>query len=85
MSATEKQIQMAGKLYQAREAMKRLGPDIYPARIAEWQKLIKKQMAIANQEPIPSAMVICEMLPESDPFSRLWVLAAVIEMIEPTA
>lgn len=83
----EKQIEIAVKLYRAREAMKSLFRDEYPAKVHELQILIRRAMVKWNLDEIPTTMKIVEALQEQEPDSEMTqalFLAACVELIAPT-
>ena len=80
------QVQMAAKMYDARDAMKRLFGDKYQAEIAEHQKYIKIQMQSEGVGELKATMRIMTMLQAKLPNSGITqalVLAACVELIEP--
>lgn len=81
---TTKQIQIAAKMYEARDTAKRLAdPTVYRTRIIEFQGIIRQTMALDNTEILPAAMSLCQQV-KADGFLTMWLVAAAVEMIEPS-
>lgn len=84
MHATQKQVQMAAKLYEMRDTAKRLLGDVYKARMAEMGKLLTDAAAHAQIEPMAAAIRLCKS-PNLSGTDVLMVMAAAVELAEPSA
>jgi hypothetical protein len=79
---SELQIKISARLYEAREAMKRLHGDKYEERITPYKELIAKVM-IAFKEDEFEAMLRVSKSPEldGDGIAVMHYMAATIEMV----
>lgn len=81
------QIQIAAKMYEARDAMRFLWKETYPSEIAKYQEFIKAQMAKADADALHATMELMQKLQSKFPDSgvtQAMILAACVEMIEPS-
>lgn len=84
MSATQKQVQMAAKLYEMRDAAKRLLGDVYKQRMAETGRLLTEAAERNKVEPLAVAVRLCKS-PNLSGIDRVMVMAAAVELAEPSA
>lgn len=78
----EQHIRMAAQMYEARDTVRRLMGDAYHKRMAELGAVIASVAARDGIGEIEAAIKISE--PIEEPFMRIAVLAAVVELVEPT-
>lgn len=79
---SEQHIRMTAQLYEARDLVRRLLGDTYHKQMAELGAIIASVVARDGIGEIESAIKLCQQIKE--PFVRLSVLAAVVELAEPT-
>ena len=84
MTATAQQIQIAAKLYEARDAMRSLLGERYAARMAEIGGVLKKVAAHDSVNEIQAAQVVIAAI-DAQGFDALQLLAAAVELVEPSA
>lgn len=84
MNATQKQIQMAAKLYEMRDAAKSLLGERYADEMAEYGKVIR---ILAKRRGISELAAATAMSKDASlsALGVLKVMAAVVEMTEPSA
>jgi hypothetical protein len=78
---------MAARMYDARDSLKSFyydDPDGFTRRCQEWQEVIKRVMVEKDLNELNAMLDIMEKL-GNKPFAQLWILAATVEMIEPSA
>ena len=76
------QLQMAAKLYDARDSLKRLFPDDFKTKCSEWQEVIRKVAAGKQITDIKAMIDIMQHL-EGKEVAQMWVMAAYVEMTDP--
>jgi hypothetical protein len=81
MSA-QQTIELAAKLYGARDATRLLHGDKYAARMQECGTILREVMAAKNVNEIRAAMMMCEQTGSA--YQQMDILAAVVELIEPS-
>ena len=86
MNASEQQIRLAAQLYDVRDTMRRFLRDKYPAQMAKYKGYIETAKARWSLDTIPAAMrLVAELQKRHDgSMSQPLVIAAAVEMIEPT-
>lgn len=84
MTATVQQVQLAAKLYEARDAMRSLLGERYAARMAEIGGVLKKVAARDTVNEIQAAQVVIKAI-DAQGYDALQLLAAAVELVEPTA
>lgn len=84
MTATAQQVQLAAKLYEARDTMRRLLGERYAARMAELGGVLKKVAARDSVSEIQAAQVVIKAI-DAQGYDALQLLAAAVELVEPTA
>jgi hypothetical protein len=80
-------MQIAAKLYDARDAMRGLWRDKYGEKIADYQRYIRAGMQKYGCDEMKATMKLVALLQEKEPDSGMQqalVLAAYVEMIEPS-
>lgn len=80
---SEQAVDIAGKLYSARRSLKSLFPSEYQERIAPWQEVIRRVMADKGLSELKALIDILGNM-QGHEISQLWVMAAVVEMLEPS-
>ena len=83
MSATEQQVRIAAQLYDVRDTVRRfLGPE-YAERMRGYETVIR---AVAEQRGIALLAAAQVIVQEADleSFAAVFVLAAAVELVEPT-
>lgn len=78
---SEQHIRMAAQMYEARDVVRLLLGDTYHKRMAELGVIIASVVARDGIGEIESAIKLCQQIEE--PFVRLSVLAAAVELAEP--
>ncbi len=81
--ATEQQVQVAHQMYEMRRTLKRLCPD-FLQRLEPYNQILRAVMKKDSIGEIAAALVICKQLENEDGVTRLWVISAAVEMIEPS-
>lgn len=80
---TERQVTIAAKLYRTREVLRRLlGDEVFHARVAEVRPLIEEYSRQHHVSELEAATALCK--PLVDGFLQLLILAAAVEMVEPS-
>lgn len=80
---TEKQVQMAVKLYDMRDRARTLLGDKYQAHMAELGKILKMTADRDKKDPLSVAIEICKKR-ELIGIDLMIVMAAAVELSEPT-
>lgn len=80
----ERQIQMAAKLYECRDAARTLLGPRFPAVMAEYGALVRELAAADKAELMPTAIKICKGA-DVDAHTQILVFAAAVELMEPSA
>lgn len=79
-------IQMAAKLYDTRDTMKKFWKDEYAAKIAAYKPYIEKAMKKYDCDVIPAMIKIVENLQKECPgvgeMSQALIIAAAVEMVD---
>ena len=74
--------QTSAQLYECRDTMKTILGDKYHATIKKWGEPIKTVMALKKCDEISAAVEIAKKA--DDPMSTVSILAAAVEMVEPS-
>jgi hypothetical protein len=80
---SEQLVGIMSKLYSARNSLRTLCPEVFPDRCKEWQAAIK-QVAEAKKLTDIEAMIDMLARLEGKEVAQMWVMAAYVEMVEPT-
>jgi hypothetical protein len=80
---SEHHVKIASELYSARHSMRILFPDVFVQRCKDWQETIKQVATINKCSEIEAMVDICKKL-EGKEMVQIWVMAAYVEMVEPT-
>ena len=81
----ESKIRLAAKLYEARETAKTLLGDKYAERMKEGADLLKQAEQETGKNPIAIATFLAKKCEEEGrPFGAVAILAAAVEMLEPS-
>lgn len=80
---SEQHVDIASKLYSARRSLRSLCPDVFADRCKEWQNVIKKVSETKGLTDIEAMIDIMTKL-EGKEVAQMWVMAAYVEMVEPT-
>lgn len=81
--ATEQQIQIAAKLYEARRTLRRLFGDDYAESAGRWMDLLRQHAKRSGLDTIPAALDLIKNHLADNERSQLWLMAAAVEVIEP--
>lgn len=81
---SEQHVNIASKLYSARRSLRSLCPDVFAVRCKEWQEVIKKVQESKGLSDIQAMIDIMTKL-EGKEIAQMWVMAAYVEMVEPSA
>ena len=84
---SEKHIEIVATLYKARKAVRSLYPDSYADHCMDWQDTIKKVAAGLQISELEAVIdILAKLADESgSAFTQMWVMAAYVEMVEPSA
>jgi hypothetical protein len=84
---TEKHLNIAVKMLNARKACKQLYRDEYKSKMDSWVKVIKNYMKKHSVDELGACLIMLQELEKSDingkDFSMLLVLASTLELIDP--
>lgn len=75
-------FQMVAMLCDARDTLKALYPDTFCEKVAEIQGMIKSAMTMTGREELATAIDMAKVADSS--VMQMWILAAVVEMLEPS-
>ena len=83
----EKQIKIAYKLYQCRDAAKRFYKDEFASKIEPYKECIRKYMLNNGSDEMTSVIEICNIdeIKQKGDFCTIMFMAAAVELIEPSA
>lgn len=81
---SEQHVNIASKLYSARRSLRSLFPDVFAERCKEWQRAINK---VAEDRSITDIQAMIHIMTnlEGKEVAQMWVMAAYVEMVEPSA
>lgn len=82
---TEKQVEIASKLYQSRRSAKGLYGDRYQEKLKPYREAIAEFMVDHREDVLPSTMALLKRLQELDRntgVAQMLLLAACVEMCE---
>lgn len=80
---TEKHVHIAEKMYSARRSLKSLFPNVFVTTVQRWQSAVRKVMAGKNMTELEAMLDMLKAL-EGKEVAQMWLLAAVVEMVEPS-
>lgn len=80
---SEQHVNIASKLYSARRSLRSLFPDVFAERCKGWQGVIKKVSEDKGLSEIQAMIDIMTRL-EGKEVAQMWVMAAYVEMVEPS-
>lgn len=84
--ATESQIKMASKLYECRDAAKSLFEQEYKERLKPYTHILKEVMKSNNLTEISALLKISKTTHyQENGIAQMMYMAAVVELIEPSA
>ena len=83
-AVAQRHIQMAAKLYDIRDTVKRHLGENYAGRMAEYSAVIK-EVALKRGTSELDAATLMSRDPALSPFTALTVMAAAVELVEPSA
>ncbi len=88
MKLDEKTIRMASRLYAARDSARKFLGKNYLATMASMQEIIREFMKNRSCDALPATMAIVTQLQKENPhvsgYEQMLILAAYVEMVEPT-
>jgi hypothetical protein len=83
--ATEQQVQIAAKMYETRDAMKRLRGDKWTADFRELSGFIRRAMEQWGIGELSASLRLCQTKElEHEPLTHMMLVAAAVEMVEPS-
>lgn len=84
-TASEEFVKIASKLYKCRKCAKFLAGEEYPTRIAQYIDVINSR-CVTGIDVLKAALLISKDVEhmEGSEYTQLWVLAAAVEIIEPS-
>lgn len=79
-------VQLAAQMYDARDAMRGLYKDKFPAKVAEYQVFIKKAAALHGCDELKATMKLIAKLEAANlgGIPQALLLAAYVELVEPS-
>jgi hypothetical protein len=80
--STQQKIQMAAKLYDCRDTARRLLGKAFNPKIAEYSEVIKLVMSDKKIDTLAAGIFLSKQ--SENPMTVIMVLAATVEMIEPS-
>jgi hypothetical protein len=80
--STQQKIQMAAKLYDCRDTARRLLGEAFSAKVAEYSEVIKLVMSDKKIDALTAGIFVSKQ--SENPMTVMMVLAATVEMIEPS-
>ena len=80
---SEQHVGIASKLYSARSSLRSLWPDIFAERCKKWQGVIEKVSVAKGLSDIQAMIDIMNNL-DGKEIAQMWVMAAYVEMVEPS-
>lgn len=82
----EKQVKMAAKLYECRDTAKRFFKEEYKAKLEPYTHILKAVMKANNLDEIPALLKISKTHTyQENAMGQMMFMAAVVELIEPSA
>ena len=79
-------VQMAAKLYECRDTAKRFFKKEYKTRLEPYTHIVKQVMKANNLEEIPALLKISQTETyQENGMAQMMFMAAVVELIEPSA
>jgi hypothetical protein len=82
----EKQIKMAAKLYECRDTAKAFFKEQYKEKLQPYTHILKQVMKANNLEEIPALLKISQTEHyQENGMAQMMYMAAVVELIEPSA
>lgn len=86
MDLTEKQINIAHRMYQCRRTAWQIFGDGTPETLIPWQASIRAEMSETGKDELLSALSLAEKAKgqEREGVRIMLIMAAAVEMIEPT-
>lgn len=81
LTPSERQVRMAARLYEMRNAARRLLGDGYSAKMAELGGALKTVADKTQRQPLAVAI---EAARDADGLAQCYILAAAVELAEPT-
>lgn len=83
MTEPEKQIRLAARMYEMRDAARRIAGDSYPKRMAEWKGCLSAIAAKLGVGPIQAVPMIAKGNPlHCGDVEIMWLTAAAVELTE---
>jgi aminopeptidase C len=81
----EKEIKIAAKLYECRDTAKKFFKELYPEKIKPYVSLINAVAKANNLDKLHAVLKIAELKTiNNDGFAMMMVMAAAVEIIEPS-
>lgn len=82
MSATEQQVRIAARLYEARAAAKTMLGEKFAERMKEYGAVIKGIADKQKVSEIAALNVACRLV--DNPYTHIQLMAAAVELVEPS-
>jgi hypothetical protein len=83
--ATEQHVRAAARLYEARDAVRSLFGERYADVLEPFKAMIRKAQALNDCDEIAAALWIARRVSRSDGMEVLKILAAAVELVEPSS
>lgn len=80
---SEQIVGIAEKMYSARRSLRSLLPEKFTETCEKWQVAVQMVMREKDMSEIAAMIEMLRILKEK-PVAQLWLLAAVVEMLEPS-
>jgi hypothetical protein len=80
MSATEQQVRMAARLYEMRDAARKILGDDYQARMKEYGDVLTTAAKASGKSELAVATTLAKC---SSPMAVVFLMAAAVELTEP--
>lgn len=83
MAASEKQVRIAARLYEIRDAMRRLFGERYAEQLKPFQQMLERLKEQSGLDTLAAATYIAKQLDAGDP-AIMMLMAAAVEIVEPS-
>ena len=80
---TERHVHIAEQMYSARRSLKTIFPKASDSTVQRWQAAVRKVMDGKKMTELEAMLDMLKMI-EGKEVAQMWLLAAVVEMVEPS-
>jgi len=81
-SRRRKEVQIAAKMYEAREVLQRLFGEEYATRVERYRVGLRRLAAAEGRDILPTMFAVLKKADANDSGFCLWLLAAAVDLIE---